>query len=282
MLRLLNWTREYFETRQVDSPRLAAEMLLAYTLGCKRIELYTRFDTCPPADQIAAFRELVRRGAEHEPVAYLVGEKEFYSLAFKVTPDVLIPRPETELLVTAAVEHLRQLGRPGSVWDICTGSGCVAVTVACQVESARVLATDISPEAIAIAAENAEANGAGDRIRTGVADLLTPPADAADMVPVDVITANPPYVATGDEVAPSVVHEPEMALYAGADGLDCIRRIVAAAPDMLAPGGLLAMEFGCGQADAVRDLLVAGEAFNEPTILRDHQGIERCVTASRK
>ncbi|MHC4563667.1 MAG: peptide chain release factor N(5)-glutamine methyltransferase [Planctomycetota bacterium] len=279
VLRLLNWTQEYFGNAHLDSPRLCAEMLLAHVLGCQRIELYARFDQVPPQEKLTEYRELVRRAAGYEPVAYLVGEKEFYSLRFRVTADVLIPRPETEILVAEAVDHLKALGRPGLMWDVCTGSGCVAVAAAKQFDNLTVLATDVSEAAVVIAAENAAAHGLGERVHCRQADLLAVPADREDLSGFDVITANPPYVADGEEVAESVRHEPVGALRAGADGLDVIRPLIAAAPEYLAAGGALILEFGCGQADAVRDLIVAAGRFDEPRILKDHQGIERTAVA---
>lgn len=282
VLKLLDWTKDYLTRGGVDDARLSAEVLLAGVLGCRRIELYTRFDYQPTKAQLEAFREQVARARRHEPIAYLVGTKEFYSLPFKVTPDVLIPRPETELLVAEAVTHLKALGRPGLAWDVCTGSGCVAVAVASQVKDATVLATDISPPAVAIAAENAAANKVGDRVRCRQADLLALPGDCAGLKDFDVITANPPYVAQGQEVAPSVRHEPAIALWAGKDGLALIEAVIAAVPALLRAGALLAMEFGQGQADAVRGRLVQTRQFGEPRILRDHQGIERAASAVRK
>ena len=154
VLKLLNWTTEHFTRNQLDSSRLCAEILLAHVLRCQRIELYTRFDYSPTPEELASYRDLVKRAAGHEPVAYLVGQKEFYSLKFKVNSDVLVPRPETEILVAEAAGHLKTLGRPGLAWDICTGSGCVAVTLASQVKDAHVLATDISPQAVAVTAES--------------------------------------------------------------------------------------------------------------------------------
>jgi len=157
VLRLISWTKDYFAKGGIEDARLAAEVLLAHVLECKRIDLYARFEHEPGPDQLAAYRELVARAGKHEPAAYLVGHKEFYSLEFKVTPDVLIPRPETEMLVSEAIAHVKQLSRPGRVWDVCTGSGCVAVAIATQVKDAEVLATDISPTAIEVAAENVAA-----------------------------------------------------------------------------------------------------------------------------
>jgi release factor glutamine methyltransferase len=286
VLRLLNWTKAHFARAQLTSPRLAGEVLLAHVLGCRRIDLYTRYGYQPTPQQLDAFRELVRRAAAHEPVAYLVGEKEFYSLRFEVTPDVLVPRPETEILVDRAIEHLAGAAPPARgrrrMWDVCTGCGCVAVAVASRVGDVEVLATDISPAAVAVAHRNARAHGLAGRVCCRQADLLTLPDDCAAWAEVDVITANPPYVAAGATVAEDVRKEPPEALYAGADGLDCIRPIVAEAPRYLARGAALILEFGWDQAAAVRDLLVGAGAFEEPAIYRDGQEIERAAVAVRK
>ena len=282
VLRLLDWTREYFETAGVDQPRLAAEVLLAHALQCQRIELYARFNHQPDEQCRASFRKLVKQAAEHRPIAYLVGGKEFYSLRFKVTPDVLIPRPETEILVAEAIRHLRAPGRPAAIWDVCTGCGCVAVAVASQVPDVTVLATDVSEAALAVAAENAAVHGAAGRVQVGKADLLTLPEDWHGPQAFDAITANPPYVAEGDPVGESVKHEPRLALYAGRDGLDFIRPMVAAAPGFLASGGALIMEFGYRQGGAVRALIAETGAFGEPKVLMDHQAIERAVVAVRR
>ena len=278
-LRLLGWTQEYLARNGVSDARLAAEVLLAHSLRCRRIDLYARYDYEPTGEQREAFRELVRRAAAHEPVAYLVGEKEFYSLRFKITPDVLIPRPETEILAAEAIAHLRGLHRPGAAWDVCTGSGCVAIATAHEVTDVQVLATDVSAAAVAIARGNAQTHGLADRVRCRVADLLALPDDCRDLEAFDVITGNPPYVADADPVAESVRCEPQIALRGGPDGLDFIRPIIREAPTFLRQGGALILEFGYNQADAVRDLLVAAGAFAEPRILRDHQEIERTAVA---
>jgi release factor glutamine methyltransferase len=280
VLRLLNWTRDFLAGKGVEDARLSAEVLLAHALGCRRIELYTRFDYQPAGGELARYRHLVRRAGRHEPVAYLVGQKEFYSLRFKVTADVLIPRSESEILVSEAVGCLKGLSRP-RLWDVCTGSGCVAVAAAVNLPDLTALATDISPKAVAVAAENAQTHNVADRVRCRVADLLALPDDCADLAEVDVITANPPYVAADEEVARSVEHEPRDAVRAGRDGLACIGPIVEAAPRFLAPGGRLILEFGFAQADAVRDLLVAAGAFGEPRIVRDQRSIERVAIAQR-
>jgi release factor glutamine methyltransferase len=282
VLELLNWTTPYFQQAQMESSRLAAELLLASVLECQRIELYTRFDHTPTPDQLTAYRELVRRASQHEPVAYLIGVKEFYSLPFIVTPAVLIPRPETELVVDHAVEHLRQLDTPPAVWDVCTGSGCVALATAQQVPTARALATDISADAITIAQANTDALDLSARVTCIQADLLTRPTVFTECERFDVITANPPYVAQDDWVAPSVAYEPEMALYAEDSGLAIIAQLIETAPANLTPGGCLIMEFGMGQAQAIWDMTIRSEEFGTPTILKDHQDIERILIAERK
>ena len=284
VLRLLEWTKKYFADADVDEPRLCAEVLLAHVLGCRRIELYTRFDYTPDPEQLTAYRQLVKRAVDHEPTAYLVGSREFYSLKFKVTPDVLIPRPETEQLVAEAETHLKTLKRPGLMWDVCTGSGCVAIATALQVDDVHVLATDICPRAVALARVNAEAHNVTSRLRCGVADLASLPDDCGDLTgsKFDVITANPPYVADGDVVAESVKHEPHAALYAGGDGLDCIRKLLPQVPPLLQAGGIFVMEFGLGQQDRIADLIAKIDQFAEPRILKDHQGIQRTAVVQHR
>lgn len=282
VLRLLNWTRDHFERNQVDDPRLSAEVLLAHSLNCKRIELYARFDYKPDSQQLDTFRDYVRRATRHEPIAYLVGSREFYSLSFSVTPDVLIPRPETEMLVQQAQDVLKTLDGPGTLWDACTGSGCVAVAAAVQVKTLQVLATDLSDKAVAVAAGNAEKHGVADRVTCLVADGLHLPETAAEMAPFDVITANPPYIRTSEEVAESVKHEPELALYAGENGMEIVGPMIQQAPDHLRSEGALILEFGIDQADEIRDRLLATDLFYEPEIYSDLQGLDRICVAIRK
>lgn len=281
VLRLINWTKEYFEKVNLESPRLCAEVLLAHVLGCSRLALYTRFDYQPTPEQLAAFRGLVQRAHGLEPVAYLVGQKEFYSRTFRVTKDVLIPRGETEVLVREAVEHLRRVGGVRRAWDVCAGSGCVGIAMATQVADLTVLATDISSSAVEVATENTRLNKVDSRVRCRVADLLTLPEDCRDLLPFEVITANPPYIAEHQMIADTVKHEPPIALWAGEDGMDFIRPILSAAPGLLAPGGAMIMEFGYGMADAVREAACSA-GFAEPRIISDHQGIERAMVARKK
>jgi release factor glutamine methyltransferase len=282
VLKLLDWTREYFTREGLDSPRLCAEILLASALGCERIELYARYDHIPAEEQLAAFREGIRRALTHEPIAYITGHKEFYSLDFEVGPDVLVPRPETEQLVSEAISHLKGLNRPGLMWDACTGCGCVPVAVGKHVADVQILATDISTEALVVARRNVERHGLGERIRCEQADALDRPAGVHGDRPFDVITANPPYVGERDLIGDSVKHEPAVAVFGGPKGFDVSRRLIAAAPGHLAPGGIFAMEFGYGQADDIRDLIVETGQFDEPAMRRDVDGIERTAIARRK
>ena len=280
VLRLIHWTRDYLARADVHEPRLAAEVLLADVLDCPRIQLYTQHDRVVAPELLARFRQSVRRAAAGEPIAYVRGLKEFYSLTFKVTPDVLIPRPETELLVDAALESVRAAEAP-RLWDACTGSGCVAVAAARYAASLTVLATDISPGALAVARENVRRHGLTARVGVEHADLLDLPASAAGMAPFDVVTANPPYITDeqmGDLPGP-VLREPDVALRAGPTGLECIRRIVRDAPERLRPGGTLAMEIGLGQADDVYDLLRAAGRYEHVRFLKDLAGIDRTVVA---
>ena len=284
VLRLINWTKDYFAGKDVDCPRLAAELLLAHVLGCPRIALYAQFEKVPDPRQLADYRALVKRAAAAEPVAYLVGHKEFYSLDFLVTPHVLIPRPETELLVDVAVEHLKAAGEAPRYWDAFTGSGCIAAAVGKHAPAARILATDASAEALDIARQNLARHGLEDRATLALVSLLSLPRELAGLAPFDAITANPPYVTDAQmEELPAVVRcEPVDALAGGADGLDCIKPVLSQAPDLLAAGGLLAMEIGAGQAAAVWDLAAAVGRYGRLAFIRDAGGIERVLVAQKK
>jgi release factor glutamine methyltransferase len=192
--KLLNWITQHFTEKGIDSPRLSAEMLLCHILGLKRIELYTQFDKQVDKEHLDRLRDLVKRAAENEPVAYLVGMTEFYSLQMKVTPDCMIPRPETELLVERAVEFLRTRTGPQFVCDLCTGCGCIAVAIANNFPDARIIATDICDAALSIAAENVEKHQLNDRITLLCGNLFDPIVPHLDISKFDLIVCNPPYV----------------------------------------------------------------------------------------
>lgn len=278
--RILDWTTDHLKKHGSESPRLDAEILLAHARGCKRIELYTRYEDLLTERQRATMRDLIRRRANAEPVAYLVGYKEFYSLPFKVAHDVLIPRPETETLVLEAIE----IGKASpaeslALLDLCTGSGCIAIAAASRSKKFKVVATDLSEAALAIAFENAETNGVSDRVEFRHGDLFEAlPPDAT----FDVIISNPPYVADGEyeTLSPDIrLHEPASALVAGPDGLDVLRRIAADAPARLNPGGHLLVELDPKQAEPVAEMLRA--AFRDVRIIADLAGKSRVVHAAK-
>jgi len=281
VLRLLSWTTEYLGKHGSDSPRLDAEVLLAQSLDCPRIELYTRFGEEPGEETKAAFRDLVRRRAEGMPVAYLVGHREFFSLDFQVTPDVLIPRPETEDLVVAAIDLAKGAQHNVTVCDVGTGSGIIAVSMAKQLPGCRVTAVDICGKALEVAKANATTHGVCDQIEFLLGDLFAPvPADRT----FDLVLSNPPYVADGEtnQMAPETLRfEPRGALFAGPQGTEVIERLVAAAPDRLEPGGHLLVEISPMIHDAVRDIVQSSDQLVLGETIKDLAGHHRVVVAQR-
>lgn len=259
--RLLGWTTDFFRRHELDEPRLCAEILLAHALRSRRIELYTRFDFVPQAAELAAYRELVRQAAAQAPIAYLVGQKEFYSLTFEVTRDVLIPRPETECLVEHAVRICKSAGtQQPQIWDLGVGSGCVIVTILSQLKNAVGLGTDLSTAALAVARRNAEKHGVADRLTLVEADGLTLPRELVPADGFDLIVSNPPYISDAEMAClPSTVreHEPGIALAPGGDGLGFFRRIASDAGDKLSDAGHALVEIGAGQRERVSNLFEA-------------------------
>jgi release factor glutamine methyltransferase len=282
--RLLNWTREHFEARGVDPPRLSAELLLAEALRCMKIELYTRFESAPTPDQIARFRELVKRAAAHEPIAYLLGRREFFSLTFQVTPDVLIPRPETETLVERAMAHAKQLRDEAiGILDLGTGSGCIAVCLAKFEPRARVVATDVSEAALAVAKDNVARHVCADRVRLLAADGLALPPDAVPPGGFHLIVSNPPYIAEAavDSLPMNIRdYEPRVALAAG-DGLAFYRRIAADGAALLRDAGRCYVEIGLGQAEAVAELFRQAGRFKHVGTYPDLAGLDRVLAFER-
>ncbi|MGA7700623.1 MAG: peptide chain release factor N(5)-glutamine methyltransferase [Thermoguttaceae bacterium] len=300
--RLLQWTADYLKGHGSESPRLDAEVLLAEVLGCQRIQLYATFEDVPNEQQRAAFRQLVRRRAEGTPVAYLVGRREFYSLSFRVTPDVLIPRPETELLVVAVLD----LGKEGSgvrgqgsgaanqqsavsnqqsvisIADVGAGSGVIAVCLAKHLPASRVTAIDISPAALAVAADNARQHGVADRIEFVESDLFA--AVAADRK-FDFIVSNPPYVSTAEfqNLAADVRNfEPQSALLAGPKGTEVIERLIPQAAGRLRPGGHFLIEISPMIHDAVCSLLKSEPRFQLGPTIKDIARLPRVVQARKR
>ncbi|MEK6800094.1 MAG: peptide chain release factor N(5)-glutamine methyltransferase [Planctomycetota bacterium] len=271
--RLLNWTRDHLASRAIDEPRLAAEVLLAHAASIRRIDLYTRFDRVPEEAVVSRFRESVRRAARNEPIAYLVGEKEFFSLPFFVTPDVLIPRPDTETLVECVLDHFqRNPSEAPTLLDVGTGSGCIAISILRNLPSAAAVASDVSEAALAVARRNAERHGLSERIRFVQADGFDLPASDVPEGRFDALVCNPPYIAADAvEALPAAVrdYEPHLALTDRGDGLSFYSRIAAAAPTFLTPTGLIAVEIADDAAEVVLPLMAATGKLEHQATLRD-------------
>jgi release factor glutamine methyltransferase len=282
--KLLNWVTEYLTNKGIDSPRLSAELLLSHVLVLKRIDLYTKHDQVVGKQQLDQLHNLVQRAGGHEPVAYLVGKTEFYSLELNVTSDCMIPRPETELLVQRAIEFLRtRVGRQ-FVCDLCTGCGCIAVAIAKNFADARIIATDISDAALEVAAENIERHALKDRIQLLQGDLFEPVIPQLDVEKFDLIVCNPPYVSAAEyEVLERIIqdYEPAIALLAGSDGLDILRRVIEKAGDFLKPDGALMLEIGYTQGSAIEELLEQSESFKEIKIEKDFHNNDRIAIAGK-
>ena len=274
LARLLSWTTDYLARQGMEDARLATEVLLSHAAGCRRIDLYARFDQVLAEDALARFRVWVRQAAAGEPIAYLVGEKEFFSLAFHVTHDVLIPRPETELLVERAIDHCKANGlEDASFLDLGTGSGCITVAVLTQLPEAKAVATDISPGALAVAASNAARHGVADRVTFLEADRLTLPGEAVLAGGFAMLLSNPPYIAA--DAVPGLhktvrEFEPRGALTDGADGLDFYRVIAKDGPALLSDNGVIFVEVGDGHAAAVIELLQEGQGLQHRRTWKDH------------
>ena len=289
ILKILRWTTDYFLEKGVSEPRASAEVLLAHVLGLSRLDLYLRYDQPLTAEELSRFKTLMVRRREGEPVAYLTGHREFWSLDFLVTPGVLIPRPETEILVTAAVESAKdflatQNQRPTrSPWgvEIGIGSGAVVVSLAMELPQLNWLALDLSAAALATARDNARRHGVAERLHLVRGDLVSGLKPGERFV---LMVANLPYVPRAEwEQLPKDIkdYEPPQALLGGEDGLDLIRVLTRQAHLYLQPGGCLALEVGAGQAEHVRGLLQQTGAYLNPEILADYQGIQRVVRAQR-
>ena len=276
ILSVLQWTEQRFRERQLDSPRLDAQLLLSHVLGRDRVFLYTHFDQPLKPEELAGYRGLIQRRLGGEPVAYLGGKKEFRSLELSVDARVLVPRPDTETLVEVA---LGLLGDSGRVVDVGTGSGAIALALKHERPALEVLAVDRSPEAAAVARGNAERLELEVEVLEG--DLLAPVAARG---PFALVASNPPYIPSGDVpgLAAEVRKEPHGALDGGTDGLTYIRRLIADAPALLAPEGALVLEVGAGQAPAVAALFAADGRYQEASVAKDLAAIERVVAARLK
>jgi len=297
----LRWSREYLSLLEVPEPYLEGEYLLTHVLGCQRKELLIHPERVLTSDEMKRFSGVIERRGRREPPQYILGEVEFRGLLFKVNREVLIPRPETELLVEEAVNSVCsgdtilnsqeiKYGVPGikdiTVLDLCTGSGCIAICIAMEIEERgglRVYAVDISEGAIEVARKNAERHGVEDKITFLVGDLFSAVASLGLEGKIDLIVSNPPYVAKEamERLQPEIKgYEPALALYGGEDGLDFYRRIIREAPRYLKQQGGLIMEIGFNQAGHVRSLFEKEKVFSRIEVKRDLAGIGRIIKAS--
>ncbi len=317
--RLRAWIAGFLGQRGVHAPGLCADLLLGHVLGCDRMALYMQADRPASADELSALRALVRRAGDHEPVQYLVGKWGFHGCELEVDRSTLIPRPCTETLVEAALSHLRERGLldPGAqrtvrALDLCTGSGCIALSLARGVQAARrgrralawssagsrdagvpqadapagpqpviVMATDIVPAAVELARRNATRLGLDSAVDVRVGDLDAPLTEEDVGAGFDVVCANPPYVTSGEwaNLDRNVRdYEPRSALDGGNDGLDVVRRLIAAAPALIAPGGALLCEIGASQGDSAVALAQAA-GFGHASVIADHEGLPRVLRA---
>lgn len=276
---LIRWTAEYLAGKGHDQSRLAAELMLAATLGVKRLDLYLQFERPLVAAELAAFKQRLQRRLNHEPLQYIEGRVHFRDIELQVDRRVLVPRPETELLAGAVLDWAA--GRTGlGALDVGTGSGAIALSLACEADFARIVATDVSPGAIAVAEANRQAIAPAAPVELRLGRGYEPVAGET----FQVIVSNPPYIADGEraELAPQVRDwEPEEALFAGPSGLEVIRQLVTGAPAHLDAGGLLALEIGATQAAAASALIAATGGFEAVRVERDYAGRDRMVLATR-
>lgn len=281
IIRSAKWLQE----KGVDSPRLDAELLLAHVLGCDRLRLYMEWEKPLMELEVSAYRELIRRrGQSREPVARLVGHKEFHKRSFEVTRAVFQPRPETEGVVERALEMLAtdkalQVDRP-VVLEVGTGSGCIVVSLAAEHAAARYIATELDAEALAVARRNAERHHVLGRI-----EFRHGPCFGGYDGPIHLLVSNPPYISSAEvpNLPPEVLdHDPRSALDGGADGLDLVREMIAGARRLLVPGGCVVMELGEDQESAVLQLCAKTEIFAQATMERDLAGRPRYLVARRE
>ncbi len=275
VLEVLQSTTGYFQKRNIDSPRLNAEHLLAHVLGRKRIDLYLEFERRLSESELAPLRELVKRRGSGEPLQHLLGTVEFCGRSFRCDKRALVPRPETEQLVELLISKFKSKIAYSRMVDLGTGSGVIALTLAAEFPKAEIVGADISEDALMLARENAERLGLVDRVRFLRSSLLT------DVQPgFDLIVANLPYVSTEDRqnLSREVLHDPEVALFAGARGDELVRQLIAQAPAWLRPGGMLALEIGIGQSETLVAVLTEK---NYRDILRekDYSGVIRFLFA---
>jgi len=284
---LLKVTSDYLKHKDIEAPRLSAEVLLAHLLSVDRVQLYLRFDQPLKEEELAKYRALIKRRLNREPMQYITGSQEFWSLDFSVNPSVLIPRPETELLIETALTLYREGRIPNTdgpeVLDLCTGSGALAVALAREIPEATVWASDLSEDALVVAGDNAARHGVEDRVTFMAGDLCRPAL--ARNLAFDLILSNPPYIRSGafEHLSPEVgVYEPRSALDGGRDGMDYIASILRTAPDCLHPGGWILVEMDPDQTSEALRLIESTGQYGEWERVKDYSQRYRMVMARKK
>ncbi len=285
----LSWAEAYLKRFKIPEAKIDAEYLLSHILKYKRQKLYLNSEKQLTNMEINTFKGFIQRRSKREPIQYIIGEEEFRGLIFKVTRDVLIPRPETELVVEEAVkiiegQRAKGKGQKINIIDLCTGSGCIAVSAAKESPDSKIYATDISEKALSVAKENAERNDVENKITFLQGSFFEPLKNLGLEEKIDIILSNPPYVSKKDmeKLQPEIKeYEPHLALYAGEDGLDSYRKIIPEAFAYLKKGGCLILEIGYGQAEGVKELFAHYPAYDKIEIIKDLSGIERVVEAKK-
>jgi release factor glutamine methyltransferase len=284
-IKLIQWAAAYFDSHQIDSPRATAEILLAHAISAKRIDLYLRYDQPLNSDELSRFKTMIKRRINREPVAYIVGRKEFWSMDLEVNRNVLIPRPETECLVERALESLAADSNPGckSILELGTGSGAVVVALASENSRHSYMGTDISSDAVRVARQNSMRHGLGAKIRFMVADWFAP-FDAKSGL-FDLIVSNPPYIRSGDlkQLQPEIhVYEPVAALNGAKDGLRYLRHIIQCAYLYLKPAGVLLLEMGHDQKEPLKQIIDACGQYEDAKFYKDYSGHDRIVSMRKR
>ena len=285
ILKLIRWTSERFQREGLPTPRLDAEVLLSSALRVDRVRLYTHFDQPLLPEELVRFKEMIQRRLKREPVAYIIGWREFWSLSFKVTRDVLIPRPETEMLVSEALALRTSipLGEEDlRVLEIGTGSGAISVALAKELASGSITATDVSEKALTVAGENAASNGVRERLCFLRGDLFSPLKNGERF---HLILTNPPYISRDEwsDLMPEVRDfEPVLALEGGRDGLDFYRRALVQVSEFLFPGGWFLGEIGAGQDQKILEIAGQNPALGEFSFVADLAGIKRVFKARKR
>jgi release factor glutamine methyltransferase len=284
ILKIIQWTTQFFSSRGIGQPRADAEVLLAHVLGLERIQLYLNYDQPLKPEELAAYRQAIQRRAAREPVQYITGHQEFWSMELEVSPAVLIPRPETEILVERALAVLAQTaGEAPLIWDVGTGSGAIAIALAYEIPTLRAIASDLSPAALAVARRNSVRHGVAQRIHLVAMDLFSGLGSARKCF--DLIVSNPPYIANSEMrgLAPEIVNaEPCTALIGGPQGLTILRGLLEGAWGLLKPGASLLMEIGHHQAALLAAELETNSHYDDVTFINDYAGIARVLEARRR